>query len=90
MSLYMVEYNDDDLHIPMTWDPDCAGALCCVGADNEPVATFATRADARSAIRVSTCFATLCRAQGKPYNVDFLTHLKNIRIRRLDAPRAAS
>lgn len=69
--MYIVVFNDgDSLLIPMGWDSDCDGALCCISAG--PVVVFSDRAQARHAIDVSAKFAALCKAQGKPANDDFL------------------
>ena len=63
---------------PMCWDADCAGALC--GLTGSPVALFASRAEARTAIRISTAYARLCKAQGKPANDDFLDAIACVKI----------
>ena len=80
--MYIIEYNDgDSLCIPMTWDDECAGAVCS-GASSSPVAIFPDRAAARRAIDISAKFAALCKAQGKPANDDFFPPCrKNVRIR---------
>ena len=62
----------------MGWDDDCAGAICGV---NKTVAMFDSRKAARTAINISTKFALLCKAQGKPVNLDFLGECrKNLRV----------
>lgn len=44
------------------------------------VAVFGSRAEARKAIAISTHFARLCKAQGKPANEDFIDYRKNLHI----------
>ena len=71
---------DDEMGmcVPMGWDADCAGAIC---ACNRHVAVFASRAEARRAIDISSKFAALCRAQGRPANDDFMGDArKNLRV----------
>lgn len=71
---------DDNMGVccPMGWDADCAGAICCL---DKSVASFASRKAARKAIDISTKYALLCRAQGKPVNLDFRGACrKNLRI----------
>lgn len=79
MTKYLVVWDDEQgVCSPMALDPDCDGGLC---GGEEPVAIFATKADARSAIRISTKFAELCELQGRPANTDFLLPAKsNLRI----------
>ena len=70
--MFIVVYDDDDcLCIPQTWDKNCAGALCS-GTHEDAIAAFTSRSAARKAIGISAKFAALCKAQGKPPNVDFL------------------
>jgi hypothetical protein len=71
---YIVLFDNDELAVPMGWDADYAGALCCTGARGS-VAVFADRQEARKAIRVSTAYAKLCKAAGKPANDDFLLNV---------------
>jgi hypothetical protein len=60
--------------IPMSWDDSCEGAIC---ASQEEVAVFSSRAAARRAIDISTKFAALCKAQGKPANEDFIGEVRH-------------
>jgi len=64
---------------PMARDPDCDGAQCALHTGGK-IATFSTRAAARKAIKVSTAWAKLCKAQGKPANEDFLDCIANVKI----------
>lgn len=69
---YMVVFADDQgLTVPMTASSECDGALESVWND-EPVALFATRSEARRAIRVSRRFGLLRKEQGRTYNSDFV------------------
>ena len=71
---------DDQMGVncPMGWDDDCTGAICCM---TDSIAIFHDRTAARKAIDISTKYALLCRAQGKPVNVDFLGECrKNLRV----------
>lgn len=63
---------DDDQGVcaPMQWDPDCEGAVCALHKGE--IALFDTKPAARRAIDISTKFALLQKAQGKPANDDFL------------------
>ena len=81
-SYIVVFFDGDCLHIPMTRDKDCEGALQCSNI-YDPVAVFPDRAAARKAIKISTAFAKLCKEQGKAANDDFLTYLKHIYIQPL-------
>mgnify|MGYP000614904636 CR=1 FL=1 len=84
-SLFIVVFYDGNcLHIPMTWDADCDGALCCSSIE-EAAAVFHNRADAKKAIRVSTAFAKLSKEQGKTVNEDFISCLKHIHIQPLSS-----
>jgi len=62
---------DDSMGVccPMDWDADCAGAICCF---SKSVAMFDSLKSARKAIDISTKYALLCKAQGRPVNLDFL------------------
>ena len=76
---YIVCWDDEmGACMPMQRDDDCQGALC--GQYNGSVVLFKSRADARKAIRVSTAFAKLLRAQDKPTNDDFLDGLRHVKI----------
>lgn len=78
---FIVVWDDSQgVCLPMAADPDCAGAIeAWVPGDS--VAEFATRADAKRAVRISAHLARLHQAQGLPVNADFLGDgLKNIRI----------
>lgn len=78
--MFIVLYDDEDaLCVPLGFDPDCKGALCC-RLGNSPVAAFRTRKEARTAIRISVAFAKLNHAQGLPANDDFLSFRKNIKV----------
>ena len=71
---------DDGMGVccPMGWDADCAGAICCL---DKTIASFPSRKAARKAIDISTKFALLRHAQGKPVNLDFLGSCKkNLRV----------
>ena len=78
-SACIVVWADDmGLCIPMGWDDDCEGAICGFQKD---VALFSDRREARRAIDISTKFAALCKAQGKPANEDFLGECRrNVRV----------
>lgn len=79
---YIVCWDDDQvLCVPMGWDTECAGAL----SYGREVAWFPSRAEARKAVRISTAYAKLCKAQGKPANSDFLGGLDVIKIMPLSA-----
>jgi hypothetical protein len=69
---------------PMGWDADCLGAVSAM--TDGTVALFTSRADARTAIRISTAYAKLCKAQGKPANDDFLDAIAAVKI--IEAKRA--
>lgn len=70
MKFYIVVFDDEQgLCVPYGFDADCEGALCATGGD---VALFADRKQAQQAIRISTKYAELCKAQGIPENTDFL------------------
>lgn len=73
---------------PMGWDDDCAGALCAM--HDGKIVMFDSRADARKAIKVSTAFARLRKAQGLPVNEDFLDGIANVRIVECVAPQEAA
>lgn len=79
--MFIVVYDDGQgLCVPFGWDEDCDGALCAIGSKDN-VASFETRAEARSAINVSAKYAALCKAQDKPVNDDFIGEARrNIRI----------
>ena len=76
---YLVLWDDQmGVCTAMGWDDDCAGAICCL---DKTAAIFDSRKAARTAINISTKYALLCQAQGKPVNLDFLGACrKNIRI----------
>ena len=68
--MYMVFFDDKDcLNIPMGWDADCEGAIC-TGGTPEPV-IFPDRKSAQKAIAISSAYAKLNAAQGRPVNTDF-------------------
>ena len=79
--LFIVVWDDEmGVCVPMTRDADCAGALCAAGV-REKIALFSSRKAARSAINISTKFAHLRQAQGKPVNTDFLGNArKNLHV----------
>lgn len=78
--MFIVVYDDEDsLCIPMSFDPDCCGALTSNYRDI-PVAAFKTHKEAKTAIRISVAFTKLQLAQGLPANDDFLSGLKNIKV----------
>lgn len=63
---------------PMGRDEDCDGALCAM--HNGKIVMFSSRADARKAIKASTVYAKLRKAQGLHANDDFLEGITNVRI----------
>jgi hypothetical protein len=70
MKFYIVVFDDEQgLSVPYGFDEGCKGAICATSGD---VALFATRKEAQQAIRISTKYAELCKAQGIPENTDFL------------------
>lgn len=80
---FFVVYDDGDHIFPMAFNPRCEGAIECAGT-NDAIAYFEKRSDARKAINISTAYAKLCIAQGKPANTDFIgASLKCIKIRAL-------
>lgn len=80
-------FNDESAAWPMGWDSDCKGALCAI----HPPVLFKSRIDARKAIRISTRFAQLQSAQGKPANTDFTDSLKFVKIVPcIEAPTASA
>lgn len=76
---FIVVWDDEmGLCVPMGSDADCEGAIC--GMTDRGVAMFASRADARHAIRISTAWAKLQQAIGQPYNADFIEGRRHLRI----------
>ncbi len=74
MKFYIVVWDDEQgLCVPYGFDDGCEGAVCASGGD---VALFSSIFDAREAIRISTEYAELCKAQGVPANTDFLDEAK--------------
>lgn len=87
---FIVLWDDNQgMCIPMSWDADCEGAICCAG-QRDPVAVFALRKDARRAINISAAFARLCKAQGKPENADFTSGRSNLRIVPLEGKKGSA
>lgn len=80
---FIVVFSNDDFTVPFTWDNECEGAICGWLGGN--VAVFDSRADARKAIKISTAFARLCQAQGRPVNIDFIDDAKCLKIVPLEA-----
>jgi hypothetical protein len=80
--LFLVVWDDDQgIVMPMVWDSDCEGAICGGIGPKDRVALFTSRKSARTAIGISTRYALLCKAQGKPANDDFLGECrKNLRV----------
>jgi hypothetical protein len=74
--LYLVAYQTDEWTWLMGWDGDCDGAICVA----DPPVVFTSRSDAKKAIAVSRAFALLQKAQGKVYNSDFTTEIRNVKI----------
>lgn len=70
---FMVIFDPDEMSVPMAWNGDCEGALCCLGGNDNTVALFTSRKAARAAIDVSAKWNALLKAQSKPYNDDFST-----------------
>lgn len=78
-TLYIVVYDDREcLVLPMGWEEECEGALCSSGG---PIAFFNSRREALKAISISSKFAALRKAQGKPHNTDFTEGKSNLYIR---------
>lgn len=77
--MFIVVYNDGDMvwNTPYGWSDECKGAI--VSSDNE-VAMFDSRADARTAIKISERYANLCEAQGSSVNTDFTEGKRFIKI----------
>lgn len=76
---FIVVFDDEQCGCwPMSWDADCAGALC--GFIGYGVALFDSRQAARKAIRISTAYAKLRKAQGLPANDDFLEGIAAVKI----------
>lgn len=63
---------------PMGRDEDCDGALCSM--HDGKIVMFLSRSDARRAIKISTAYAKLCKAQGLVANEDFLEGITNVKI----------
>ena len=85
MSFIIVWDDQQGVCFPMGWDEDCDGALC---GFSKTVAVFADRKEAKAAINVSTKFALLQKAMGRPVNEDVLGECKkNLKIVPL-APKA--
>lgn len=74
--LYLVAYQACDQIWLMGWDGDCDGAICVA----DPPVVFTSRADAKKAIAVSRANALLRKAQGKFYNSDFTTEIRQVKI----------
>lgn len=75
--LYLVAFqNTDSFTWLMGWDADCEGAICV----NDPPVVFGSRAEAKKAIAVSRANALLRKAQGKFYNSDFTTEIRQVKI----------
>ena len=73
----MVVFDDGQcLYVPMGWDTDCDGALCCVG----DAVVFPDRTAARRAINISTAYAKLRKSQGLPWNEDFIETIRHVKI----------
>lgn len=82
---FIVVFDDEQAACwPMSWDADCAGALC--GFSGCGVALFTSRQAARKAIRISTAYAKLRKAQGKPANDDFLEGIACVKIIQCEEP----
>lgn len=82
---FIVVFDDDQgMCVPMGWDADCEGAVC---ATSSRVALFPTRAAARQAIRISTAWARLRKAQGRPENTDFTDALACVKVLPLEPAR---
>jgi hypothetical protein len=81
VKFYIVVFDDGGgLCVPYGFDADCEGALCASYGD---VALFTDRKQAQQAIRISTKYAELCKAQGLPGNTGFLgDSRKCVKIRR--------
>ncbi len=75
---YLVMFIDDAIVMPYERDPDCDGALRCLGLG--PVVIFPDRKSAQKAITISRRCAELEKEQGKTYNEDFILYKESIRI----------
>ncbi len=77
---YIVVYEDENSGMcwPMGWDDECQGAISAM--TNGTVAIFDGKASARQAIRVSTAYAKLRQVQCLPFNDDFLSGIKNVKL----------
>lgn len=85
MSGYIVMWSDFDGGFvqPYMWDEECPDVLTLAGEDDD-VAFFESKEDARKAINVSVAFAKFQRARGKPANDDFVgDNLKKIKLWRV-------
>lgn len=80
--LFVVVWDDEQgICAPMVWDAECEGAICGGIGPKERVALFTSRKAARHAIDISSKWAALNKAQGKPVNEDFLGECrKNLRV----------
>lgn len=76
---FIIVYDSDESFcVPCSEDSDCPGAVCTM--DNGPIRLFSSRKEAARAIRITRAFALLTKAQGLPYNEDFVEGLKFVRI----------
>jgi hypothetical protein len=66
---YMVVFEDDSQGLCLQFGPsgDCEGAIEGCDAGDTPL-LFATRAEARQAIRITLRYHALLKAQNKPYD----------------------
>jgi len=78
-SAFIVVFDDEQgLCVPLGWDGECRGAICC---NQGKVALFPDRNSARRAINISAKFAALRKSQGIPENTDFSPECrKSIRV----------
>ncbi|MEM6260138.1 MAG: hypothetical protein AAGI37_17825 [Planctomycetota bacterium] len=75
---FVVVYSDElDVQSIMGADDDCEGAICW--SPDKPI-VFASRSQARDAIRISRQYAKLRKAQGLVHNDDFIEANPAIRI----------
>lgn len=77
--MFIVVYDDQcGVCVPFGLDDSCEGAIESNSCG--PVALFATRAEARKAVNISTAAAKLAIAQGKPANTDFTDGRHNVKV----------
>jgi hypothetical protein len=73
---------------PMGWDRECDGAVCAI-LSGDKLALFSSRRAARAAIEVSVRHASLCKAQRRTANGDFLEGKRFLRVVACEPPKEA-